>query len=48
MHPRLALVDGDFRFRVSSTDVKSHLHGRRLFFGDGFNFGNLLVHEDYT
>jgi hypothetical protein len=48
MYPGLALVDGKFRFRVSTTNVKSHLHGRRLFFGDGFNFGNLLVHGDYT
>jgi hypothetical protein len=48
MHPGLALVDGNFRFEVSSTDVKSHLHGRRLFFEDRFNFGNLLVHGDYT
>jgi hypothetical protein len=48
MHPGLALVDGKFRVRVSTTNVKSHLHRRRLFFGDGFNFGNLLVHGDYT
>jgi hypothetical protein len=48
MHPGLALVDGKFRFRFSTTNVKSHLHGRWLFFGDGFNFDNLLVHGDYT
>jgi hypothetical protein len=48
MHPGLALVDGKIRFRVSTTNVKSHLHGHWLFFGDGFNFENLLVHEDYT
>jgi hypothetical protein len=48
MHPELALVDGNFWFWVSATNVESHLHGRRLFFWDGFNFGNLLVHGDYT
>jgi hypothetical protein len=48
MHPALALVDGKFRFRVSTTNVKSSLHERRLFFGDGFNFGNLLVPGDCT
>jgi hypothetical protein len=48
MHPGLALVDGMFRFRVSTTNVKSHLHGCWLFFGDGFDFDNLLVHRDYT
>jgi hypothetical protein len=48
MHPGLALVDGKFRFRVSTTNVKSHLYGRRLFFWDGFNFDNLLIHGDYT
>jgi hypothetical protein len=48
MHSGLALVDRDFRFRVSSTDVKSHLHGRWLFLGDGFHFDTLLVHGDYT
>jgi hypothetical protein len=47
MYPGLALVDEDFRFGVSSTNVKSHLHGRRLFFGDGFHFGTLLVYGDY-
>jgi hypothetical protein len=48
MHPGLALVDGKFRFWVSTTTVKSHLHGHQLFFGDGFNFDNLLIHGDYT
>jgi hypothetical protein len=48
MHPGLALVDKKIRFRVSTTNVKSHLHGHWLFLWDGFNFGNLLVHGDYT
>jgi hypothetical protein len=48
MQPGLALVDGKFRLRVSTTNIKYHLHGRRLFFRDGSNFGNLLVHGDYT
>jgi hypothetical protein len=48
MQPGLALVDGDFGFEVSSTNFKSHLHERWLFFGDGFHFGTLLVHGDYT
>jgi hypothetical protein len=48
MHPGLALVNGDFRFGVSSTNVESHLHGRWLSFGNGFHFGTLLVHGDYT
>jgi hypothetical protein len=48
MHPGLALVDEKFRFWVSTTNIKSHLHGRRFFLGDGFHFGNLLVHGDYT
>jgi hypothetical protein len=48
MYPGLVLVNGKFRFRVRTTNVKSHLHGCRLFFEDGFDFGNLLVHGDYT
>jgi hypothetical protein len=48
MHPGLALVDGKFRFRVSTTNVKSHLHERWLFFGNRFDFDNLLVYRDYT
>jgi hypothetical protein len=48
MQPRLALIDGKFRFWVSTTNIKSHLHGCRLLFGDEFYFGNLLVHGDYT
>jgi hypothetical protein len=46
MHPELALVDRNFWFRVSTTNVKSHLHERRLFFWDGFNFGNLLAYGE--
>jgi hypothetical protein len=42
------LVDGKFRLWVSTANIKFHLHGRWLFFGDGFDFGNLLVHGDYT
>jgi hypothetical protein len=48
MQPGLALVDGKIRFQVSSTNVESHLHGRWLFFGDGFHLGTLFIHEDYT
>jgi hypothetical protein len=42
------LVDGKLRLWVNTTNVKPHFHGRRLFFGNGFGFGNLLVHGDYT
>jgi hypothetical protein len=42
------LVDGKLEFWISTADVKPHFHGLRLFFGNGFDFGNLLVHEDYT
>jgi hypothetical protein len=48
MHLGLALVNGKFRFRISTTNIKSYFHGRWLFLADGFNFGNLLVHGDYT
>jgi hypothetical protein len=48
MHPGLALIDGNFWFRVSPTNIKPNLHERRLFFGDWFNHVNLLVHGDYT
>jgi hypothetical protein len=48
MQPGLALVDEKLRFWVSTTNIKSHLQGRRLFFEDGSNFGNLLVNGDYT
>jgi hypothetical protein len=47
MHPGLALIDGNFWFWVSTTNIKTHLHGHRLSFGDEFDFGKLLVHGDY-
>jgi hypothetical protein len=34
MHPGLALVDGDFRLRVSSIDIEPNLHWRLSFLED--------------
>jgi hypothetical protein len=48
MHPRLALIDGDVRFRVSSTDIEPNLYGRLSFLGDWFNNIYLFVHGNYT
>jgi hypothetical protein len=42
------LVDGKLRLWISTADVKPYFHERRRFFGNGFGFGNLLVHGDYT
>jgi hypothetical protein len=42
------LVDGKLGLWISTADVKPQFHRRRLFFGNGFDFGNLLAHEDYT
>jgi hypothetical protein len=42
------LVGGKLRFRIGTTDVKPYFHGRRRFFENGFGFGNLLFHGDYT
>jgi hypothetical protein len=48
MHLGLALVDGNFWFGVSPTNIESNRHWRLLFFGDWFDNVNLLVHGDYT
>jgi hypothetical protein len=42
------LVDEKLGLWVSTANFKTYFHGRRLFFENGFNFGNLLVHGDYT
>jgi hypothetical protein len=42
------LVDGKLGLWISAADVKPYFHGLWLFFGNGFDFGNLLVHENYT
>jgi hypothetical protein len=42
------LVDGKLGLWISTTDVKPYFHGCRRFFRNGFGFGNLLVHGDYT
>jgi hypothetical protein len=42
------LVDGKLGLWISTVDVKPYFHERRLFFGNGFDFSNLLVHGDYT
>jgi hypothetical protein len=47
MHPGLALVDGNFWLRVSPTNIEPNLHWRLLFFGDGFDNVNLLIHGGY-
>jgi hypothetical protein len=48
MHPGLALVDGNFLFQVSPTNIEPNLHRGLLFLGDWCDHVNLLVHEDYT
>jgi hypothetical protein len=48
MHPGLALIDRNFWFWVSFTNIESNLHWRLLFFRDWFDHVNLLVHGDYT
>jgi hypothetical protein len=47
MKPGLALVDGKLGIWISAADVKPYFHGIRLFFGNVFDFSNLLVHGDY-
>jgi hypothetical protein len=42
------LVDEKLGLWISTADVKPYFHGLQLFFGNGFDFGNLLVHGDYT
>jgi hypothetical protein len=42
------LVGGKLGLRIITADVKPYFHRCRRFFGNGFGFGNLLVHGDYT
>jgi hypothetical protein len=42
------LVDGKLRLWISTVDVKPYFHGLWLFFENGFDFSNLLVHGDNT
>jgi hypothetical protein len=42
------LVDEKLELWISAADVKPYFHGLRLFFRNGFDFSNLLIHGDYT
>jgi hypothetical protein len=48
MHLGIALIDGNFWFWVSPTNIKPSLHRALLFLGDWCDHVTLLVHGNYT